>query len=140
MYDGSDFLDNRVAESDEEALLPQSYNGAVTAGISLIQQTFPWIRIVLMSPTYAYALDEDGNYIDSESKIFGSNKLSAFVYGGYDAALSLNVSFTDCYYGGIYEDNAAEYLLDQIHLNEKGKDLLAQRMEDALQKSLEKQN
>lgn len=136
MYDGSDFLDGRSVINAENPTDIQTFTGAMSTGISFIQEHFPWIRIVVMSPTYAFGVAEDGSYISSDSKIYGTGKLSAYVIEQSYAAGTLGVSFVDCFYGGIHEDIAEDYLIDNIHLNAVGRALVAKRMEEALKTGL----
>lgn len=135
MYDGSDYLAGRNVINSENPTDIQSFTGAMTAGISFIQEHYPWIRIVVMSPTYALGVAEDGSYISSDSKIYGDKKLSAYVIEQSYIAESLGVSFVDCFYGGIHEDIASDYLTDNLHLNQAGRQLVANRMQEALEKS-----
>lgn len=135
MYDGSDYLAGRNVINPENPMDIQSFTGAMTAGISFIQEHYPWIRIVVMSPTYAFGVAEDGSYISSDSKIYGNKKLSAYVIEQSYTAETLGVSFVDCFYGGIHEDIASDYLTDNLHLNQAGRQLVASRMQDALKKS-----
>lgn len=139
MYDGSDYLEGRPVYNINNSTDIQTFSGAMEAGIQLIQQYYPWIRIVVMSPTYAFGVEEDGSYISSDIKVYGDYKLSAYVIEQSFTTESLEVSFVDCFYGGIHEDIASDYLIDNIHLNAAGRALVAKRMEEALQKSLPQQ-
>ena len=65
MYDGSDYLAGHEMYSDQDATDVRQFTGNMAAGIELLQQHYPHIRFIVMSPTYAYALDEDGNYIET---------------------------------------------------------------------------
>ncbi|MCH5274547.1 MAG: SGNH/GDSL hydrolase family protein [Lachnospiraceae bacterium] len=132
MYDGSDYLDGRNVTNAENPMDIQTFTGAMAAGISFIQEHYPWIRIVVMSPTYAFGVAEDGSYISSDSKIYGDRKLSAYVIEQSYTAGTMDVSFVDCFYGGIHEDIASDYLTDNLHLNQAGRQLVADRMQDAL--------
>lgn len=136
MYDGSDYLAGRPILNPENPTDPQTFTGSMAAGIALIQEYYPWIRIVIMSPAYAYGIAEDGSYISSDSKVFGDSKLSAYVIQQSFAADAWLVSFVDCLYGGIHEDIASDYLIDNVHLNAAGKAIVAERMEEALMKGL----
>ena len=139
MYDGSDYLEGRPVINLANSIDIQTYVGAMTAGIQLIQEYYPWIRIIVMSPTYSFGVDEDGSYVSSDIKVYGDSKLSMYVIEQAFAAEPLEVSFVDCFYGGIHEDIASDYLIDNIHLNAAGRALVARRMEEALQKSLPEQ-
>lgn len=134
MYDGSDYLDNRPIFNDANFTDIQHFTGAMAAGIELIQETYPWIRIIVMSPTYAFGVEEDGSYISSDIKSSDYGFLSTYVIMQYSAADVLNVSFLDNLYGSIHEDIAKEYLTDNLHLNQKGRELVAARMKEALEK------
>ena len=139
MYDGSDYLEGRPVVNLENPSDIQTFTGAMVAGIDLIQYYYPWIRIVIMSPTYAFGVKEDGSYISSDIKVYGESKLSAYVIEQSFMAEYREVSFVDCFYGGIHEDIASGYLIDNIQLNAEGRALVAKRMEDALEKNLPKQ-
>ncbi len=140
MYDCSDYLEAHEVLNAEIPTDPQCFSGSLAAGIAILQEYCPWIRIVVMSPAYAYGTDENGGRISSDSKIFGGKKLSNYVQEEYYTAEAWQVSFVDCFYGGIHEDVADKYLADNTHLNAEGKALIAARMEEALQPSLPKQD
>lgn len=139
MYDGSDYMEGRPVYNINNSIDIQTFVGAMAAGIELIRENYPWIRIIVMSPTYAFGVEEDGSYISSDIKVYGDYKLSTYVIEESYTAETLEVSFVDCFYGGIHEDIAPDYLIDNIHLNADGKALVAKRMEEALQKSLPEQ-
>lgn len=134
MYDGSDYLEGRGMYSDTNFTDPQQFTGAMAAGIQLIQQEFPWIRIITMSPTYAYGVDENGKYVSSEVQTYGQHFLSTYSNKQSEAAYELQVSFLDNMNGTIYEEIASDYLIDNIHINQKGRELLIPRMKDALER------
>lgn len=134
MYDGADYLDGRGMFNDAEGGRTDimTFTGNMEAGIELIQQTYPHIRIIVMSPTYAYGLEDDGSYISSDLKRYGQDVLSTYVIRQCYSAYTREVSFVDNLYGTINENNASEYLTDHIHLNEKGRELVADRFIYAL--------
>lgn len=133
MYDGSDYLAGHNMYSDDNATDIQQFTGNMEAGIELIQQTYPNIRIIVMSPAYAYAVDEDGNYVSSDMYRYNNQDvLSTYVIKQYGSAYTRAVSFIDHLYGTITEANADQYLTDNIHLNLEGRKLVAQRFVDAL--------
>lgn len=135
MYDGTDYLLNKICYRDDVIDSPHTYTGALTAGISLIQEKFPWIRVVVMSPTYAYAVAEDGSYVSSDrQQNKQTNYLSTYVLFEAQTAYSLGASFVDVFYGGIHEDIASDYLTDNIHLNRKGREVVLDRIIEGIQK------
>lgn len=132
MYDGTDYLRGRSMYNDENETDITTFTGNMTAGIDLLQEYYPHIRIIVMSPPYAFAEDESGNYVSSDMYTYGQDVLSTYVIKQYTAASSRGVSFVDNLYGSITENNAKEYLVDNVHLNAKGRELLAERFLYAL--------
>lgn len=132
MYDGSDYLIGREMYNDANATDIRQFTGALEAGIELLQSIYPHIRIIVMSPTYLYAIDSDGNYVSSDMYTYGQDVFSTYVIRQAYSCGVRNVSFVDNLYGTITEDNAEDYLVDNIHLNVKGRKLVANRFEYAL--------
>ncbi len=134
MYDASDYLMGRDMYNDENRTDVTSFTGAMEAGIELLQQNYPNMRIIVMSPTYAYALGYNGEYVSSDMFTYGANVdvLSTYVIRQSASASSRGVSFVDNLYGTITEDNAEDYLIDHIHLNAEGRKLVADRFLYAL--------
>jgi lysophospholipase L1-like esterase len=132
MYDASDYLEGHGMYSDENPTDIQTFTGNLEAGIELLMQNFPHIRFIVMSPTYAYALDEDGNYISSDIQRYGQDVLSTYVIRQGYSAYDRGVTFVDNLYGTFNEDNASDYLIDNLHLNIDGRKLVAKRFSDAL--------
>lgn len=127
MYDASDYLMGHEMYDDANETNIQQFTGNLEAGIEMIQATYPHIRIIVMSPTYAYAVDEKGNYVSSGVYRYGQDVLSTYVIKEYSSCASRSVSFIDHLYGTITEANADEYLIDNLHLNVEGRKLVAER-------------
>lgn len=130
MYDATDYLCGNAMYSDDNPTDPTQFTGNLEASIEVLQNYYPQIRIIVMSPTYAYAVDEDGNYVSSDIYIYNNRDvLSTYVIKECYSANIHSVSFMDNLYGSITEDNADEYLVDNLHLNVKGRKLIAKRFE-----------
>lgn len=130
MYDATDYLMGNAMYNDDNPTDPTQFTGNLEASIEVLQSLYPQIRIIVMSPTYAYAIDEDGNYVSSDIYIYNSRDvLSTYVIKECYSANLHSVSFMDNLYGSITEDNAKEYLTDNLHLNVKGRKLIAKRFE-----------
>ena len=128
MYDGADYLAGHNMYSDDNDTDIQQFTGNLEAGLELIKQTYPDIRIIVMSPTYAYAVDEDGNYVSSDQYRYGNQDvLSTYVIKEYESCYRQYVTFIDNLYGTVTEDNASDYLTDNIHLNLEGRKKVAER-------------
>ena len=125
MYDASDYLDGRMVIDTDNPMDIQRFTGALASGIQLIQEYYPHIRIMGMSPTYAYAIDENGEYQSSDIVDYGMGPLSTYAILESDVCYENSVSFVDNIYATINEDNASEYLIDNLHINEKGREIVA---------------
>ena len=133
MYDGSDYLAGHNMYSDENDTDIQHFTGNMCAGIDLIKATYPHIRIIVMSPTYAFAVNDEGKYVSSDQYIYNDQDvLSTYVIKQFGYAYDREVTFIDNIYGTITEDNAEEYLTDNIHLNVEGRKKVAERFVYAL--------
>lgn len=132
MYDSSDYLAGRKTIDRENLTDVQTFSGALGAGIQLIQQTYPHIRIIVMSPTYSYAIGEDGEEENADMIDYGRGPLSTYVILQSDTCYTNSVTFVDNYYGTINELDAKEYLYDFFHINEAGRQLLSDRFLYAL--------
>ncbi len=132
MYDASDYLvGNGMYNNDNPTDILQ-FTGNLEAGIEVLQSNYPWIRFIVMSPTYAFAVDEDGNYVSSDMYTYGWDVLSTYVIKQHGSCFDRSVTFIDNLYGTITEDNAEDYLIDNLHLNTAGRELVADRFVDAL--------
>lgn len=127
MYDGSDYLAGRKAINEDNPTDIQYFTGSLAAGIQLIQQIYPHIRIMVMSPTYAYGLDENGEYVSSDIMDYGMGSLATYAILESNVCYENSISFIDNIYAAVNADNADRYLEDYIHLNEKGRKLVAER-------------
>lgn len=133
MYDGSDYLAGHGMYSDENDTDIQTFTGNMCAGIDLIHELYPHIRIIVMSPTYAFAINDDGEYVSSDQVIYNDQDvLSTYVIKQFGYAYDREVTFVDNIYGTITEDNAEAYLTDNIHLNVDGRKKVAERFVYAL--------
>lgn len=133
-YDASDYLEQRPIIDFNNNSNPTTFCGALTAGVELIKESLPKCRIIVMSPTYAYVVDESGNYSSSFETDILENSLATYIGMESQSCMANNISFVDNFYGSVYEELAPEYLKDHILLNEKGNALLADRFLDALNK------
>jgi len=138
MYDANDYLAARPMINIEKPDDIYTFTGNLVASIDLIQDKYPHIRIIVMSPTYAYALNEEGEYISSDLYCYikdpeVSHKLSNYALLMERATAPQGVSFVDNIYGTINETNADQYLLDHISLNVEGRKKIAERFVYALE-------
>lgn len=128
MYDGRDYIEQRGSDDPNNPYSIVAYSGALNYALSGIKETYPFIRIVVMSHTYCLTPDgESGDKVD-----FGNGTLSHYLLKAIDVAEFNGVSIIDNFYGTINEDNYSDYMTDYIHFNDKGRELLAQRFVDCI--------
>ncbi|MCH5343121.1 MAG: SGNH/GDSL hydrolase family protein [Acetatifactor sp.] len=132
MYDATDYLMGHQMYSDENFTDIEQFTGNLEAGIEAIQYYCPNTRIIILSPTYAYAVTEDGEYVSSSIYTYGQAGLPTYSVMQLRTASVRCVSYIDNLYGTITEDNADQYLIDNLHLNVAGRNLVADRFVEAL--------
>lgn len=134
MYDGSDYLEDRIVTSPYDLSDIGTCSGALKESLALLRKTYPYIRILVLSPTFACQVDENGNYLPGSTTDtpMKNGFLSDYMIAYKNIAVDSGVTFIDNYNGTITEGNYKEYLKDNIQLNEKGSALVARRVADIL--------
>lgn len=128
VYDAADYLALIPSDNPNDPYELSTYTGGLRNAIEDIQQTYPYIRIVVMSHTFAHAIDGNGNYQNGGSTDLGNGALPHYLLKEIDVSISCGVSIIDNFYGTINEDNYMEYMDDYIHLNDAGRRLMAKRL------------
>ncbi len=126
MYDGSDYLAGRGMYNRDDSTNIRHFGGALEASIDLIKEHFPHIQIIVLSPTYAYGLEEDGTYVDSTLKTYGEGPLGSYVQYQAEVCYTSYVSFVDTFYGAVSVAEADTLLEDHIHLKPEARELIAE--------------
>ena len=130
MYDATDYYELSTITNTENHHDLTTFTGSLELSLEILQTVYPHIRIVVASPTYAYAVDEAGEFVSSDRYAYnGHDILSSYVIKEGVSAISYGVSFLDNFYGTFNEDNADDYLSDNLHLNKAGRELVAKRCE-----------
>lgn len=133
MYDASDYLAGYQYCNEDNPTDIRSFVGNLQAGIEILQEYFPHTRIIVLSPTYAFGVEEDGSLVSSDVKSYpGGQTLSTYVLKECEVVGEDGLTFIDNLYGTINEDEAPEYLRDHIHLNQAGREKLATRICSAI--------
>ena len=66
MYDGSDHLAKRAIHNEANMSDTRFFTGSMMSGINLIRQTYPWIKINVMSPSYDYDVEQEPSLISRD--------------------------------------------------------------------------
>ena len=125
MYDASDYFTESPVMNNNNDDDIQTYTGSMKRALELINEKYPYIRLVFLSPTYAEYGDDDGNYHSGDTYALGNGSLPTYWAKGIDICTATGSSFIDNYYGSINETNYKKYLTDTVHLNEAGRALVA---------------
>jgi len=126
MYDGSDYLDCRGMYNRDDSKNLLHFGGALEASIDLIKEFYPHIQIIVLSPTYAYGLEEDGTLVDSTIKTYGEEgPLASYVQYEHEVCYKALVTFIDTFYGSVSYFTAPDLLEDHIHLKPEARELIA---------------
>lgn len=135
MYDATDYTEGTAVENPKDPYEITTYTGALRTALKNITETYPYIRIIVMSHTYAHSLDNDGNFMDGDTTDLGNGALPHYLVKEVDVAIEMGVSIIDNYYGTINEDNYQDYMTDYLHCNDKGREVLAKRLAELINKS-----
>lgn len=132
MYDSTDYNLGTPSDNPDNPYDVTAFTGGLRTTIENIKNTWPYIRIFVMSPTYARYMDEDGNLHNGTTTDLGNGTLNHYLVKEADAIMDCGVSFIDNYFGTINEDNYEEYMTDYMHYNNAGREKLADRIADII--------
>ncbi len=119
-YDAADYINGSSMQNEQDGNDLTTYTNAMSNAYKLIQDKYPWIRIVFLSPYYINADNQD-----SRTKDIGNGTLVNYFQWAKDTCASSSVSFLDNYYGSVNEMNYKDMTTDGFHLNEDGRAKIA---------------
>lgn len=132
MYDSTDYMMGTPSDNPDNPYDVTSYTGGIRTTLKNIESTWPHIRVFVMSHTYGQYMDEEGNLYNGTTKDLGNGTLNHYLVKEAEAVMDCGVSFIDNYYGTINEDNYKEYMRDHFHMNELGREKVADRIADVI--------
>lgn len=132
MYDSTDYNMGTPSDNPDNPNDVTAFAGGLRTTIENIKSTWPYIRIFVMSPTYARYMDENGDLHNGTTTDMGNGTLNHYLVKESDVAMDCGVSFIDNYFGTINEDNYQEYMTDHLHYNNAGREKLAERIADII--------
>lgn len=121
-------LDNEQNPYDES-----TYGGALRSVLATLQESYPDMRIVLATPTYAWYRSHD---LTCEEYNTGSAYLEEYVEKEIAIAEEFDIEVVDLYHDVYPHENWEDweiYTEDGIHPNEQGRALLAGILAEAIQ-------
>lgn len=130
-YGTYDYLNGHMTTDITSPMALHAVTGSLNAGISAIQQSYPHIRFVLMSPTFCYYDEGDGTLTQADIRRVGSTNetLGGYIIAMKAMCVELNISFLDNYFGiPLNAETAQQYLVDAIHVNDECRKLIADKV------------
>jgi hypothetical protein len=128
-YDESDYFADRPIHYDNDYQDLTAFVGSMGATVTILRVYHPQIRFIVVSPTYAYYPEPDGSFSDAELRSNSYGKPSDYALWEYSVCADrLGVSFLDAYFNLVNCNNASDYLTDHIHLNQQGREIIAERI------------
>ena len=127
-YDLSDYVDHRNIYNPYDDDDVATFCGALSASVKLIQQKYPYIRIVILSvPACGKTIDD--YYVDGTTIDLANGTLNDYLGSEVATCATCGVSFIDLYFGVINVDTRDKYLVDDYHINEAGAKAVAERFD-----------
>ena len=127
-YNGGYTLDNQ-----EDLYDISTFGGALRYSLRLLQESYPDMKIVLITPIYcAFGDNLEQNCYEAD---FGGGTMSDYVELEKEIAAEYGVICIDAYTNsGINEENSKKYLSDGVHLTDEGARLLSNYLAEELKK------
>lgn len=130
-YDYTDYNILRPVEDPNAPLSIVTFTGALRYSIQKLQETYPYVRIIVMSPYYDTAVFEEGTVYDPGTMNMGHGTLVHYLLKEIDVCTETSVSIIDNFYGSIHQDNYQQYVSEYHQLNSDGIAVLAKRFAEA---------
>lgn len=114
-----------------------TFTGAIRSTVEMLQEKYPDMRIILMTPTYTWYPYHELPHLTCEEYNLGGGVLEEYVNAELALAESLGVEVIDNYHELYPHEEWSDWELytnDGLHPNEAGRELMAQKIYDYLQK------
>lgn len=127
----NDYNNGKTLDNPDDPFDEATFGGALRSTLKLLQEHYPDLRIILMTPVYC-EIGKQGE-LKSHEVSFGGGTLCDYVEKEKEIAAAYGVEVLDAYYeSGIGEENIEEYLFDYLHPNIEGNILLGNFVADYL--------
>ena len=120
-------------DNEENQFDVTTFGGALRTALKMLQEKYPKLRIVIMSPIYC-SLGENREKKSYNTKYGEGGYLEEYVEKEKQIAEEFGVEWVDAYhYSGIDESNEELYLIDGLHLSSEGHKKLGLFLADYLE-------
>lgn len=114
---------------------PEQFEETLESIIKRFRKHYPDMQIVISSPSYCYIV-RDGQDLYCDTMEMGPYLLEEYVNVERKVCSELGVLFVDNYHDSlINKESLMEYSLDGLHLNEAGRQIMAEQILEVLQKN-----
>ena len=120
MYDDSDYRTLAPAYNGDTSDL-SSFAGSLKSGIRMIQEAYPHIRIVFLSPTYRPYIDEKGNEQNPATTDLGNGEVVGYNAYAYMMCSETGISYIDNFSGSVNALNYRRFIDENGILNDQGR-------------------
>lgn len=131
-YGTNDFTGNNTLDNSENPLDTSTVGGALRYSIETLLTAFPNLRIVILSLTYRFWIDDSNAYTEDSNSRANSKGDTILDYNAKlkEVAEEYNLPFIDNYNIGIGKFNRYQYfpVTDGTHHNETGRKLIASHL------------
>lgn len=125
----NDYNKGTLLENANDPYDSQTFGGALRSSLRLLQESYPQMRIILVTPAYC-ELGENG-INKCYNKDYGGGVMDDYVNLEKQIAQEFNIELIDVYHeSGIWEDTAELYLEDRLHPSVEGRILLGNFISD----------
>lgn len=131
----NDYNAGRKVDNPEDRFDETTYGGALRKSLTLLKETYPDLRIIIVSPIYCN-LGKDRTEKCYNTSYGDGGTLDKYVLLGKQIAEEFEVEWIDAYHeSGVNEETAEKYLFDGLHLVEEGHILLGNLIADYLEET-----
>lgn len=119
----NDYTAGRKLDNPDDPMDIRTYGGALRYAIELFQETYPNLKIVLVTPTFCHI---EGHEESCMTEDRGGGTLDEYAEKVTEVGAEYGVLVIDVFYGlGFNEANIGDYTEDGVHLNSEGRKLYA---------------
>ena len=116
----NDYVNGKLLDDPDDPYNKMAYGGALRYAIELIQETYPDLEIVLVTPPYCHLEGRESGLTED----FGGGTLEEYVELEKEIGEDYGVIVIDAFWElGIDDTNYQEYMEGGLHLNKAGREL-----------------
>lgn len=128
----NDYYSGTAIRNESNPYDEYTFTGALRTSLSILQTKYPDIRIVLVTPTYTWYVQE---LLTCEELNMGYGVMEDYVQAEFEVAEEFGVEVIDLYHDFLPHEKWSDwelYTRDGLHPNEAGRKLIAERIAEEL--------